>query len=82
MYVLLSENGYIDTNYVTTNSDGYNICKTRIRSFRHPEIGDKFLHVMDKKGTIGMIYNAEDMPFHQMVSFLISLSIPMLFLAE
>ena len=34
---------YIDKNYVTTNSDGYNICKTRIRSFRHPEIGDKFM---------------------------------------
>ena len=37
-----NENGFIDENYITTNSDGYNICKTRICSFRKPEIGDKF----------------------------------------
>ena len=58
-----NENGYIDKNYVATNSDGYNICKTRIRSFRHPEIGDKFSSRHGQKGTIGMVYNAEDMPF-------------------
>ena len=58
-----NENGYIDDNFITTNSDGYNICKTRIRSFRKPEIGDKFSSRHGQKGTIGMVYNPEDMPF-------------------
>ena len=58
-----NENGFIDENFITTNSDGYNICKTRIRSFRKPEIGDKFSSRHGQKGTIGMVYNPEDMPF-------------------
>jgi DNA-directed RNA polymerase beta subunit len=36
-----NDDGYIDMNYVGTNSDGYKFCNVRIRKNRVPQIGDK-----------------------------------------
>ena len=58
-----NEKGYTDNRYVNNNSEGYKICKVKIREHRYPEIGDKFSSRHGQKGTVGMIYDPEDMPF-------------------
>jgi len=64
-----NEQGYIDKNFVNNNNnlnvngDGYVFSKVRIRNTRVPCIGDKFSSRHGQKGTVGMIYNEQDMPF-------------------
>jgi len=58
-----NDDGYIDYNYIGTNSDGYKFCKIRIRKNRKPEVGDKVASRSAQKGSIGMIYDHQDMPF-------------------
>lgn len=58
-----NEGGYIDGNYIGINGDGYRFCKVRVRSIRSPEIGDKVSSRHGQKGTIGMTYLPQDMPF-------------------
>jgi len=58
-----NDDGYIDMNYIGTNSEGYKFCKIRIRKNRKPEIGDKLASRSAQKGSLGMIYDHKDMPF-------------------
>lgn len=58
-----NDEGHVDMNYIGTNADGYKFAKVRIRKYRKPMIGDKCASRMAQKGTIGMVYNHQDMPF-------------------
>jgi len=63
LFMKNGDEGRVDMNYQGVNADGYKFCKIRLRQFRKPTIGDKCASRSAQKGTVGMIYKQQDMPF-------------------
>lgn len=58
-----NEDGVVDRVFISKSPSGYLLIKVKIRNMKIPEIGDKFASRHAQKGTCGMVFRQEDMPF-------------------
>jgi DNA-directed RNA polymerase II subunit RPB2 len=61
--VRYDESGIIESVMFSINEQGFRVAKVKCRNIRIPQIGDKFASRHGQKGTIGMTYRQEDLPF-------------------
>lgn len=57
------KHGIVDSVLITSNEQGFRTVKTKIRSIRVPQIGDKFSAPHGQKGVIGRLVPPEELPF-------------------
>ena len=57
------EYGYVRKVQYGYDGEGFFFVNIKVVNVRIPELGDKFVSCQAQKGTVGMLYNQEDMPF-------------------
>lgn len=60
-----NECGIVDKVYISTTPSGYKMIKIKMRRYKIPEMGDKFVSREAQKGTCGIVLKQADMPFTQ-----------------